>query len=294
MLAVAEFGNQRTSVFDLATKAFVRHIGSREFGSCYGCAILQTASEKLLFVSDNNHKVTVFNFDSGAKVREFGSNGSANGQFKYPVAMTIFHSPTGPQLLVSDSNNHRVQVHDALTGNYIRTIGGGRGNALGQLNDPYGIALLSVPNSDITWLIVCDSKNKRLQVFDVQSGNAIKTIGNNFISYFVTVLTPPNSPPLIFASDYSNHRVRVFDALSGDVVRDIGNGNGANPGQLSHPFGLSIFHNTAAGRYELFINEANNHRVSIFDALTGQYLGVIGKQGRGNGELIGPYEICLI
>ena len=294
MLAVAEWENNRISLFDLATKAFVRHIGAGILGCVLSCVLLQTASEKLFFVSDNNHKITVFNFDSGAKVREFGSHGSANGQFNWPQTMTIFHSPTGPQLLVSDSWNHRIQVHDALTGNYIRTIGNGQGNALGQLNNPRGLALLSVPNSDITWLIVCDLSNNRLQVFDVQSGNAIKTIGNNISPRGVAVLTPPNSPPLIFAADLSSHRVRVFDALSGDVVRDIGNGNGANPGQLNVPKGLSIFHNTAAGRYELFVTEYSNHRVSIFDALTGQYLGVIGKQGRGNGELNRPWGNCLI
>ena len=64
MLAVAEFGNQRTSVFDLASKAFVRHIGAGVLGDALSCAILQTASEKLLFVSHRNDKVTVFNFDS--------------------------------------------------------------------------------------------------------------------------------------------------------------------------------------------------------------------------------------
>ena len=60
----------------------------------------------VLVTENGTHRVTVFDQD-GACVRQFGSNGSANGQFSNPRGIAI--SPNG-NIYVADYSNKRVQI----------------------------------------------------------------------------------------------------------------------------------------------------------------------------------------
>ena len=60
----------------------------------------------VLVTENNNHHVTVFE-QGGACVHQFGSNGSANGQFSNPRGIAI--SPSG-NIYVADYSNKRVQI----------------------------------------------------------------------------------------------------------------------------------------------------------------------------------------
>ena len=60
----------------------------------------------VLVTESGTHRVTVFDQD-GACVHQFGSNGSANGQFTGPCGIAI--SPNG-NIYVADYSNYRVQI----------------------------------------------------------------------------------------------------------------------------------------------------------------------------------------
>ena len=60
----------------------------------------------VLVTENGTHRVAVFDQD-GACVLQFGSNGSANGQFSNPRGIAI--SPNG-NIYVADYNNGRVQI----------------------------------------------------------------------------------------------------------------------------------------------------------------------------------------
>ncbi len=69
----------------------------------------------LLFVADySNHRVQVFNADTGALVRTIGTTGQAGaalGQLNYPSGVAVHPGADGTTLLfVTEYSNNRVQV----------------------------------------------------------------------------------------------------------------------------------------------------------------------------------------
>ena len=186
----------------------------------------------LLFVADHsNHRVQVFDADTGALVRTIGTtgqHGNAKGQFNAPADLALRSAgPPGsgqPAILyVSDAYNNRIQAVNADTGTHIRFFATGtQGAAADQLNCPYGVALHEpAPGSD--------------------------------------------QPTLLFVADWSNHRVQVFDADTGVLVRTIGTIGvaGAALGQFNAPSGV-VVHPGADGTMLLFVTEYSKNRVQVF------------------------------
>ena len=68
-------------------------------------------------------------------------------------------------LYVCDLNNHRIAVVDVGSGQQSRQIGGGRGNAPGQFDQPSSLALY-----DDRLLFVADYNNGRIQMFNATTG----------------------------------------------------------------------------------------------------------------------------
>ena len=70
-------------------------------------------------------------------VRVIGSEGAGNGQFNYPCGGVAFDGEGN--LVVCDSENHRIQVLRYSDGTHLRSFGS-RGAGNGQFNTPWGIA----------------------------------------------------------------------------------------------------------------------------------------------------------
>jgi YD repeat-containing protein len=121
-----------------------------------------------VWVMDNNlNRVTAYS-PSGQWVTQFGSGGTATGQFTNPVGIEV--APTTGNVLVADGGNNRVQEFRP-DGEFLRQFGtlGAAGN---QLSEPRGIALAP----DRT-LYIADAGNKRIAKwshasFDPQAGVA--------------------------------------------------------------------------------------------------------------------------
>ncbi|XP_022109221.1 tripartite motif-containing protein 3-like [Acanthaster planci] len=153
-----------------------------------------------LYVSDwANHVVRVF--DMSCEIWQFGRRGSKPGEFKRPSGVAL--TPDG-EVIVADCYNHRIQVFDGRTGQFLRLFGK-EGSAMGDLKRPGGVAVdvkgyiavserlnnrvqlftpkgqpfkllsgqgqdqlnypLGVAFSRDNEILVCDSRNDRLQVF---------------------------------------------------------------------------------------------------------------------------------
>lgn len=97
-------------------------------------------------------------------IDSWGSWGGLSGQLNRPYAMVISDRDW---LYVCDTYNHRIQVFDT-SGSLILSWGSfGTGN--GQFNTPGGIALDTV--NEIVY--VSDTKNKRIQMFSLYTGQYI-------------------------------------------------------------------------------------------------------------------------
>src|SRR5262249_54956765 len=87
----------------------------------------------------------------------FGGYGTENGKFNLPGGVAA--SPDG-KILVSDTDNHRIQLFDAA-GSFLSTFGSLGFSGNGQFKFPYGVAVR--PDGTI---VVADTTNRRIQIFD--------------------------------------------------------------------------------------------------------------------------------
>ncbi|MEO5634975.1 MAG: 6-bladed beta-propeller, partial [Candidatus Paceibacterota bacterium] len=115
-----------------------------------------------LFLSASSAQA-YFQYDS-----QFGSNGSGNGQFNYPLGIAF---DTSGSIYVVDGNNNRVQKFNS-SGVYQSQFGT-PGSGDGQFSNPRGIALDSSDN-----IYVVDYSNSRVQKFN-SSGVYQSQFGSN-------------------------------------------------------------------------------------------------------------------
>lgn len=163
---VADYENHRVSIFDETTGEFRRFIG-HGFGSLPGQLnqpISLCLHEDYLFVADySNNRVQVFDKDSGLLLRQLGSQGNTNlpGTFNGPRGLCI--DCASNILFVSDRENHRIQLYDKNTLEFLRCIGRGPGNLPGLFNRPMELCSYAVEGV----LFIVDGYNHRVQVMEV-------------------------------------------------------------------------------------------------------------------------------
>jgi 3-phytase len=85
----------------------------------------------LIATAKSTHRLVVFDADSGERLRDFGSEGSAPGQFDRPNGIAVF----GDHLFVVERDNHRVQVLSLPGLESVGTFGEQ------ELRSPYGLWL---------------------------------------------------------------------------------------------------------------------------------------------------------
>lgn len=287
----------------MATNAFVRHF-QRDLETPYACVLMQTHSQKVLFVGDNTSRVKVFNVYTGDVLRDFFLDGDSSEDNDLQKSMVIHYAAAGPQLIISEYKGHKIQVFHALTGNHIRNIGLGEGNGNGNYFHPDGMAVITQKppaRALLHLLAVCDQGNQRIAMFNLEDGIFFKNIPVGMIPTDVKVFRPPDTPansnPLIFVSCYSNEVsgcVKVIDAINGNHLREIG------AGVLNQPRGLGIYQRTDQfpHRYLVCVSEWNSHRLATFDALLDEnqapvYI-VNNGQGNGNNQLNNPCKLCFL
>ena len=187
-----------------------------------------------LYVADNkNHRVEAFNADSGWHVMTIGKRGSDHGELDRPtdVAIEMLYSEDGVTnrdiaLYVCDCDNHRVEVFSANTGNYVRSIGYGKGSKPGHLNYPQAITLQDASDDREARLYVVDNFSPRVHAFNARSGEFLQTFGED------CVITPrglaylqTGDKRLIYVSCTTKRMIAVFDADTYKVVREIHTGD---------------------------------------------------------------------
>ena len=150
---VAEFGNNRISVFQLDGR-FSHIIGSKHLKDPDYIAV--STNDQLLVANRGHHCISMFTLD-GNYVGKFGTQGTGRGQLCTPTGIaTSMHG----YIFVSEIDNHRVSIFDK-DGIFIH-IFGLKGFRHGHFSQPRGIAIS--PTGDI---YVSDRNNQRIQIFSV-------------------------------------------------------------------------------------------------------------------------------
>lgn len=207
---------------------------------------------------------------------KWGSFGSGDGQFQYPVKIAVDGSG---HVYVSDFNNYRVQKFTS-TGGFV-TKWGSRGSGDGQFDSPMGIA---VDGSNHVY--VADYSNHRIQKFTSDGTFVTKWgsqgTGDGQFSFPHGIAI--DSAGYVYVLEFMGARVQKFTS-DGMFVTKWGS-QGSGDGQFFHPIGIAV-----DGSGHVFVGDNQNHRVQKF-ASDGMFVTKWGSQGTEDGQFNNPYGVA--
>jgi len=219
---------------------------------------------RYVFVSDQcNDRLQVFDTSLRRAVCAIGKQGAGKSDLNSPGSVVVNRDCV---VVVADVQNHRLQIFlfnpQAASLWHMRSVGC-RGSEEGQFMFPQGLGL-----TEDGKLLVCDSGNHRVQVFDMMDDfNFVFQFGQrgDHDGLFSEPLDAAvNRAGEILVSD-SNHRIQVFNS-KGVWLRTFGKMGGRN-GSFRHPTSLVVDDENA-----LFVCDQGNRRIQVFDAADGKWL----------------------
>jgi DNA-binding beta-propeller fold protein YncE len=223
-------------------------------------------------VPDGTYQITVSTLSQDTSrpaiyLSEWGSKGTAPGQFNYPWGIAV--SPNGT-IYIADRDNSRIQAFGS-SGTFVAQWGGA-GAANGKFNSPWGVAVNSTG-----YVYVTDRSNCRVQVFDPNGTFVAKwgSPGTGKGNFYYPEGIAVNSTGYVYVADTLNNRVQVFGPL----------GNYITGWTVSNPRGLAVNSTDS-----LYVVSGNSHRVLVYDTSYG-YLGEWGSLGTGAGQFCYPWGI---
>lgn len=234
-------------------------------------------SHEIFVVAMDNHRVFVFDFQTGRLHRSFGSRGQKPGEFLCPFGIAL--SPPGQQILVTDKWKHCIHVF-GKDGKFQKQLGN-KGRSPGHFRSPESI---SVDRNGRIY--VCDTCNNRIQVLD-SNGAFVSEIGTrsqveagslrhrSMFQEPTGIAVSPDGQKVVVC-DFGNHRVHVFSS-SGNHVLTFGQ-KGVLRGQFIHPECVAV-----DNMGFVFIGDSGNGRVQICRP-DGRFVRAFGSKGSNNGQ----------
>ena len=181
-------------------------------------------------------------------------------------------------IAVADQEKHRILIID-MEGNCVRKVGC-YGKSVGQLNRPTDVTYVNDDN-----ILVADQLNHRIQQFNVQTGNFVKSFGKKG-----TRDGEFQNPVSVCVDDVG--RVVVADGLNSTVQVLSQDGEplfklkDSGPEKLDRPVAC-IYHQN-----KYIVSDWGNDCVKVYNK-SGKCLYKIENQGKGDGQLCGPWGLCV-
>ncbi len=182
---------------------------------------------------------------------EFGSDGSGDGQFTGPTAIT--HGPDD-RVYLADEELNRITVYDP-DGEFISKWGE-QGTAHGQINGPAGLKFAS--NGD---LLVVDHLNNRVQRM-TPDGRYISHFGSEGSGegqFNLPWGIDTDSDDNIYVADWRNDRIQRFTD-EGEFI-DMYGSSGSDEGQFNRPSDVAVDQDGF-----IYVADWGNQRVQVFDS----------------------------
>ncbi|NDY58305.1 hypothetical protein G3N56_16350 [Desulfovibrio sulfodismutans] len=239
-------------------------------------SVAADASGNVYVADTNNHRIQKFS-SSGALQVQWGSHGSADGQFQSPFGITVDASGN---IYVADRDNHRIQKFSS-SGAFI-TKWGSEGSADGQFSSPRGVAVDASGN-----VYVADFTNHRIQkfssdgVFQTKWGSQGSADGQLNLPQDITVDASSN----VYVAEGNNHRIQKFSS-DGAFITKWGS-QGSADGQFRYPDGITV---DASGN--VYVADTSNHRTQKFSS-DGVFQAKWGSEGSADGQFSYPNGITV-
>ena len=190
------------------------------FSDAYGNLVVSIRDEHTIQKLNNKGDVTA----------QFGSEGSADGQFRFPSGSAVDRQNN---IYVADKGNHRIQKFNSK-GKFLLTFGSeGAGN--GQFNNPVAVAIDKQGN-----VYVADYYNHRIQKFrnDGKFLTSFGTVGSGAGQFNCPESIVVDHQNNLYVADKYNHRIHKFDS-QGKLINIFGS-YGSENGQFNGPAHLAL------------------------------------------------------
>lgn len=195
-----------------------------------------------VWIADTHYHRVLHYSPEGVLLSEFGTEGTAPGQFQYPTGIAI--GDDGLIYVSEYGGNDRIQVF-TRDGKVLRGWGS-YGAGSGQFQRPQGIALSGGR------LYVADAANHRIQVFDLE-GRLLTSWGDLKYPYSVS----PDGDGNLLVAEYGRHRVSKFSP-DGKPLASAGR-PGSGPADLNTPWAA-----VPIGGDRIAVVDSGNHRVQLW------------------------------
>jgi sugar lactone lactonase YvrE len=212
-------------------------------------------------------------------VRVIGSRGAGNGQLQYPFGGIALDGEGN--LVVCDSENHRIQVLRYSDGAHLRSIGG-YGDRNGQFRQPRAVAFDGAGH-----IIVSENSGTRARVQMVRfsDGAHVRTFeGVHFVS---SIAVDGQGNAAAFARFEA--QIYVLRLRDGVVIRILGS-PGSDNGQFM-PGGDSGIAFDVEGN--IVVADYYNNRVQVLRYIDGVHIRTIGSAGSGAGQFKLPTGVAF-
>jgi hypothetical protein len=244
--------------------------GDMQLSTPTAAAFIAAHPDWLVTTEQVGHRIKISNIRTGTLVCKFGGYGYGEGKFTRPSGVAV--TSDSSFVIVADCYCHRVQVLRLVVGTdgisahleFVRSLGSGRGIAEGQLNYPFGIALLQSNGGQQETVLVTEEENHRVSQFALDgtfvgifAGTGKDGSGDGEFQ-FPLGITVLGSSGEVAVADCGNHRVQIFDS-AGNYKRQFGTEGKEADGQLSEPMDIA---SDAHGN--LLVADATN-RLQVFD-----------------------------
>ena len=211
-------------------------------------------------------------------VTKWGSEGTGDGQFKYPADVAVDNS--GNVYVVDDGFQDRIQKFTS-SGSLV-TKWGSEGTGDGQFDYPNGVTV------DISgYVYVADTRNNRIQKFTPSGSFVTKWgsggSGDGQLSYPLGIAI--DNSGYVYVADGANQRIQVFTS-TGTFLRKWGS-FGTGDGQFDAPYGIAV---DSSGY--VYVVDASNNRIQKFTS-NGIFVTKWGSQGDGDGQFNSPLWIAV-
>ncbi|MCB1930468.1 MAG: 6-bladed beta-propeller [Rhodocyclaceae bacterium] len=233
-LFVSDTADRTVKAFDLHEQKFFL-VGQEEPGLLIKPIGLDTDDAGNIYVADATARAIQIYDRDGRHLRKIG------GKDLFDRLTSVTASPDGSRIYVVDiggvlSDNHRIRVFDAHTGEHIRDIGK-RGAGPGEFNLPRDLAIGKDGR-----LYVVDGGNFRVQIFDAEGkyldafGKAGRQYGN-FSRPKEIAIGPDGN---VYVADAAFGNFQIFNP-DGDLLMFVGQrSESPGPGRYMLPSGITV------------------------------------------------------
>ena len=230
-----------------------------------------------IIVAENwGHRISIF-IPSGQKIKTFGKEGCAQGQFNWPCGVAV---DGDGNILVADGTNQRIQKFTG-DGKFLTALGQ-FGNKHFEFSYPVGVAV----NHRSRKVYISDRENHRIQILnaDLTFSNSFGSYGSGDGQFNLPWDVAFDCIGNVYVADGGGCRIQVFTA-EGKFLKKFGK-KGSGDGELRWPASVSIDCDNI-----VYVTDSND-RVSMFTS-EGQFLRSFGTQGEGPGQFSKPRGIAL-